>query len=191
MGATSFFTTATGKTVREAYKSAVDDAYYWNGHGGYTGTIAEKSGFIEFSVPLAELPTRDDERDEVTRSGIVSVKINVSAETRLANAIYWYQSNRWSWSKDWSEQTEQDPFTTPEDVEVMVPSWVRESDRDAYVATQRQREADSRADALFLATKMGRRAWERMCEQFDRKWDEAVAIKMGDNEWLFCGIASC
>lgn len=191
MGATSFFTTAMGKTVREAYKSAVDDAYYWNGHGGYSGTIAEKSGFIEFSVPLAELPARDDEREQVTRGGVVSVKVSQSANDRLANAIYWYQSNRWSWSKDWREQTEQDPFTTSEDVEVTIPSWVRESNRDAYVAIQRQREADSRADALFFATKMGRRVWERMCEQFDNKWDEAVAIKMGDNEWLFCGMASC
>ena len=43
MGATEFFTTSSGKTAQEAFRSAVEEAQYEYGHGGYTGTIAEKS----------------------------------------------------------------------------------------------------------------------------------------------------
>lgn len=41
MGAAEFCTIASGKTVKEAFINAVDDASYEHGHG-YTGTIAEK-----------------------------------------------------------------------------------------------------------------------------------------------------
>ena len=51
MGATTFHTEATGKTPDEAFRNAVQDAYYWNGHGGYTGTIAEKSGYQLWTLP--------------------------------------------------------------------------------------------------------------------------------------------
>lgn len=46
MGATTFETTALGRTPGAAFDAAVKDALYWNGHGGYTGTIAEKDGFV-------------------------------------------------------------------------------------------------------------------------------------------------
>jgi hypothetical protein len=42
MGASEFFTSASGKNVKEAFREATEDARYENGHGGYTGTIAEK-----------------------------------------------------------------------------------------------------------------------------------------------------
>ena len=45
MGATTFAVIAKGKTIREAFDSAVAEARYEYGHGGYTGTIAEKSGY--------------------------------------------------------------------------------------------------------------------------------------------------
>ena len=46
MGADVFFTTADGKTANEAFKTARDEAAYESGHGGYTGTIAEKDDFV-------------------------------------------------------------------------------------------------------------------------------------------------
>lgn len=46
MGADQFMTTARGRTATEAFKSAVDDARHEHGHGGYTGSIAEKSRFV-------------------------------------------------------------------------------------------------------------------------------------------------
>ncbi len=51
MGATEFATKGKGKTATEAFRAAVEEARYWFGHGGYTGTIAEKTGFRVFSVP--------------------------------------------------------------------------------------------------------------------------------------------
>jgi hypothetical protein len=46
MGACFFTAKTTGKNAREAFERAVDSARWENGHGGYTGTIAEKSDFV-------------------------------------------------------------------------------------------------------------------------------------------------
>lgn len=51
MGATTFSTVAAGKTAADAYRAAVTDARYWHGHGGYSGTIAEKGGWVEYTLP--------------------------------------------------------------------------------------------------------------------------------------------
>ena len=51
MGATTFFTTAHGKTAEKAFDEAVQEAKYWHGNSGYTGTIAEKDGFKKVPVP--------------------------------------------------------------------------------------------------------------------------------------------
>ena len=45
MGAQEFFSTATGKDAGDAFKRCVEEAQYEHGHGGYGGTIAEKSEF--------------------------------------------------------------------------------------------------------------------------------------------------
>lgn len=190
MGATSFFTTANGKTASEAFASAQADARYDYGHSGYTGTIAEKPSFIEFSVPLSELPLREVERSHYTRTGETKVMVAVDAESRLGNAIFWYQSKRYRHDPvTYAPIDAGDVFATP--FEVSVPKWVKEDDREGYIASETKRNDDDRADALFFATKMGKKNWERMCEVFDEKWEACVAIKTGDDEWLFCGMASC
>jgi len=51
MAATDFQTTAKGATAAAAFNRAVADARHEYGHGGYTGTIAEKTSFIEIPVP--------------------------------------------------------------------------------------------------------------------------------------------
>jgi hypothetical protein len=45
MGASEFFSYVSGKTAKDAFSIAVEEARYESGHGGYTGTIAEKSSF--------------------------------------------------------------------------------------------------------------------------------------------------
>ena len=57
MGAEQFFTRETGATAREAFKNAVEEAQYEHGHGGYTGTIAEKDGFTMSRKP-ADFPAQ-------------------------------------------------------------------------------------------------------------------------------------
>lgn len=56
MGASEFFTKAMGKTAKEAFKNAVSEAFHMSGHGGYTGTIAEKESFKLYLVPVGENP---------------------------------------------------------------------------------------------------------------------------------------
>lgn len=51
MGAEVFMVEASGKTAEEAFRKAYDDACYWSGHGGYTGTIAEKDDFRSIGFP--------------------------------------------------------------------------------------------------------------------------------------------
>jgi hypothetical protein len=60
MGATGFTTRAAGTTIGEAFRAAVDQAYYWHGHGGYTGTIAEKNECVEYDLPVLPPVTDDD-----------------------------------------------------------------------------------------------------------------------------------
>lgn len=55
MGAYGFYTEASGPTAKQAFAKAVDQAAWEFGHGGYTGTIAEKGG--DGFVDLGEVPT--------------------------------------------------------------------------------------------------------------------------------------
>jgi hypothetical protein len=54
MGASVFFDSGTGKTAKEAFNAVVEDARYESGHGGYTGTIAEKDSFKVLSDKVYE-----------------------------------------------------------------------------------------------------------------------------------------
>lgn len=56
MGADPFFTVAFGKDAREAFLAAREYALWESGHGGYTGTIAEKPGFVLFARPAVPDP---------------------------------------------------------------------------------------------------------------------------------------
>lgn len=56
MGASDFSVVSKGKTAKEAFNNAVDDARHESGHGGYTGTIGEKSAFTVLSVPMGKDP---------------------------------------------------------------------------------------------------------------------------------------
>lgn len=56
MGAESFNIHAIGVTAAEAFKSARTAALWNYGHSGYTGTIAEKDGYVMVPVP-STMPT--------------------------------------------------------------------------------------------------------------------------------------
>lgn len=56
MGAETFFTESSGKTAKEAFDAAVEQAAYDYGHSGYTGTIAEKDCFVMIKVPEGKDP---------------------------------------------------------------------------------------------------------------------------------------
>ena len=46
MGAATFYVLTRGQTATQAFNEAVREAQYEYGHGGYTGTIAEKGEFV-------------------------------------------------------------------------------------------------------------------------------------------------
>lgn len=56
MGASDFFIISRGKTAEEAFVKAIEKAPYDHGHGGYTGTIAEKNNFVMIKVPEEKDP---------------------------------------------------------------------------------------------------------------------------------------
>lgn len=56
MGAQSFFEVQAGDSSEEAFREAVSEAAYENGHGGYTGTIAEKYEYILIECPVGVTP---------------------------------------------------------------------------------------------------------------------------------------
>ncbi|HET6286497.1 MAG TPA: hypothetical protein VFG15_07070 [Amycolatopsis sp.] len=55
MGSATFITYAEGADVEVAFREAVDQAQHDHGHGGYTGTIANKDSYIVIDgVPRTE-----------------------------------------------------------------------------------------------------------------------------------------
>lgn len=56
MGASQFCTKGKGKTAKEAFVAVTEEARHESGHGGYTGTIAEKRSFVTISVPSGKDP---------------------------------------------------------------------------------------------------------------------------------------
>ncbi|RBO79943.1 hypothetical protein [Nocardia puris] len=93
MGAQPFTDYAEGQDPREAFDRAVEDPRYTYGHGGYTGTIAEKDRFViitheplnpEAAEALAsELLARDDPRieDKWGPAGAIPVRGGVRTVT--------------------------------------------------------------------------------------------------------------
>lgn len=62
MGAMEFRSDASGKTAKEAFDKAVDAAGWEHGHGGYSGTIAEKRTFRMVTPRHGETPADCMER---------------------------------------------------------------------------------------------------------------------------------
>jgi len=97
VGATTFVTGARGESAGAAFRDAVESAQYESGHGGYTGTIAEKHSFNLLPVPAGVQPqswprivlgacvyhgsTRESRAAELKeRHGLTDAQINVAFE---------------------------------------------------------------------------------------------------------------
>lgn len=83
MGATTFATEATGDTIEQAFRAAKDYAGYMHGHGGYTGTIAEK---YDFTV-VQETPLDSDDAYGLVKRLIDSDDPRISDKWGPAGAI--------------------------------------------------------------------------------------------------------
>ena len=51
MGGADFMNAGKGKTAQAAFDKIVEQAQWEHGHGGYSGTIAEKRSMVEFQRP--------------------------------------------------------------------------------------------------------------------------------------------
>lgn len=51
MGADTFETYQPGEDMQKAFQEAVEEAQWEYGHGGYTGTIAEKGSVVRITPP--------------------------------------------------------------------------------------------------------------------------------------------
>ena len=67
MGAETFYEVHDGATAQKAFNKGVEEARYEYGHGGYTGTIAEKDDFTV--IPLPEGWTAEDYADALEDKG--------------------------------------------------------------------------------------------------------------------------
>jgi hypothetical protein len=92
MGASEFETTAKGKTADKAFKVATEGARYEYGHGGYTGTIAEKDDFREFEIP-----------EGMTAAEVIKIALDVELKVppqherhrKTLEAIYETADDKW------------------------------------------------------------------------------------------------
>ena len=170
MGATSFSTVMRGDTLDEAYRKATEDARYWNGHGGYTGTIAEKSGCILFDVPFGALPERDADEYEFPAEA--------DTMNRVIDAVYWYDENKHEWNGN--KYVRVDPAdATPQG--------------EFYDSHERARRYFhfKKEDALALRDAMSLSKWEQLCTVARDKWGPAAAFKIDADRYAFFGYASC
>lgn len=81
MGAEQFVTYAKGSNMQDAFHSAHEEAAWEHGHGGYTGTIAEKPG--AYRTP------REVPRFEATREGLNA------ANTWAWDDLNEYDNDKW------------------------------------------------------------------------------------------------
>ena len=61
MGAETFEDIGQGKDLNEAFTTATEESRHWNGHGGYTGTLAEKHDFVIIEAK----PMKQDEAEKL------------------------------------------------------------------------------------------------------------------------------
>lgn len=93
MGAQDFSQTANGATAREAFRNAQDAARYEHGHCGYTGSIAEKDGYVVIRDTLDEVIARAEPR-EAARLTEAKGKPAIVVACAIANALVYMCDER-------------------------------------------------------------------------------------------------
>lgn len=191
MGATTFYTEAEGRTVNEAFDNASRDAAHEYGHGGYTGTIAEKAGAVVFQLPQGMTP-----------DALFGMLSNISfdllreEQTPVCNTVTY---TRVVTMKVTETTTCRVPIDDKPPAEPFVPHMSSYDTRNATVTRAlkwkrtkidppQKYEIDSHRQ---LAEAKNIPGFRRMCEVFDDKWGAAVAVPAGPNRWAFMGYASC
>src|SRR5271157_2358261 len=183
-GAVDFQTVGKGKTVQEAFNDAVSEAQYEKGHGGYSGTIAEKHGFVLIKPPAGVDPKKyagwvqyageemqDSEQVEL-KPGDMCPKCG-KGKIEMQEQVHKYQGMK--------------PYTS---INPVCPACGAKS-WDLYNASQghgpEQKFFFNRSVAIppeFHSQIV------RDAKRVEDKWGPAGAIDLGGGKWLFFGSAS-
>jgi hypothetical protein len=193
MGATTFYAVGKGKNASEAFDNAYQEAKYEYGHGGYSGTVAEKPGFVCYNLPAGmtaeelfnalcslSFEVMDDRPPEplyktATYTRTVTMKVTETATCRV-------------------------PVDEPAPPEPNLEPRVRQYDTRNAVVTRALKwkkptitpPSEWEVKAREVATKVTTIPnFRQMCEVFDDKWGSAVCVPAGDGQWAFMGYASC
>jgi hypothetical protein len=88
MGATYFEVRVKAESADSAFKQAQEQAFYDHGHSGYTGTIAEKDGYIMMAVNGTE--TVEQAMERLDDSEVVNNKWGPAAciEVNLGEYVF-------------------------------------------------------------------------------------------------------
>lgn len=86
MGAEMFTTQAAGNTAEEAFRNAIKDALHWHGHGGYTGTIAEKDSFELWDLPALPANNSTEQETDLTDRYAHALEYHSNAQEIFANS---------------------------------------------------------------------------------------------------------
>jgi hypothetical protein len=192
LGATTFFTIGKGKNATEAFDNAYREAAYESGHGGYTGTIAEKHGFVCYQLPKGM--TAHDLFDALSASSY-EVLDERPPEPLYKTATYTRTVTM--------KVTETVACRVP--VDDAPPSEPFEPRRSVYdtnnaVITRALKWKKPKitppheweVKAKDAVTKLRQIPnFRQMAEVFDDKWGSAVCVPAGDGQWAFMGYASC
>lgn len=90
MGAEQFTVIREGDTANAAFLEARDDAAWDHGHGGYTGTIAEKDGFTLFHPAPGFNP--EEVMDDIARGDFDAVEKALGSRAQEAIDTF---DNKW------------------------------------------------------------------------------------------------
>jgi hypothetical protein len=181
MGACDFQSIAVGKTAQEAFRAAVEEAAYEHGHGGYTGTIAEKQDFVMIPFDKA----LGLETLAKTEQGLKERVADL--ESRLAKA-----KDGWFMAKGWWKN---DP-DRPEDVAGGMER-LRHFKKGLEGIPERRKRMEKGEVDEWAAQMLASKLIEEGDERVDDKWGPAGCIEIGPVEgsrgkkrYLFFGLAS-
>lgn len=178
MGACDFTQVAFGKTASEAFDRAHNQATYMHGHGGYSGTLAEKHGFVEFALPP-----------------------RVSAEKFLGWLYDADSAGEVEYARDDLRRAEQYAAQR-------IPGKILDAKRWVARAKKHLREAERDQARFAKKVGPHAQLVQRAHQVWDDKWGPAVAIQLtsaadrkrylyngdkprrGEKAYLFCGLAS-
>ncbi|HJL14124.1 MAG TPA: hypothetical protein RMH99_00640 [Sandaracinaceae bacterium LLY-WYZ-13_1] len=182
MGATSFITTAHGRTAKEAFRAAAEDARHWHGHDGYTGTVAEKVDFVMISDTAADVKARVDQAIE----GLREIQSQIRQRGR---------ADMWTWFR--VRAVEQSLSLRVGVRRHILDEGTAESVlREFAEAIGRLSSVSRRCRATMRPAALATLLLDIHDTRIDDKWGPAGCIDIAqtegrDTEFLFFGVASC